>query len=98
MSVCATQTFQAITQGRFDCLVQKAGGWGVTISGIEGQTSKDGITVRWKFDPSNQTLELQCLDSPFSSRVGLLTTRFTILLTVAPNDYNWRSNIDHQRP
>lgn len=41
MSACATQTFQPITQSRFDCLVQKAAASGIVITGIEGQTSKD---------------------------------------------------------
>ncbi len=75
MSACAVQTFQTVTQAHFDCLVQKASGWGIIISGIEGQSSKDGITVRWKFDPASQTLELQCLDSPFFLSCGLINNR-----------------------
>lgn len=75
MSACATQTFQAITQARFDCLVHQAVGLGIAISGMEGQASKDGITVRWKFDPASQTLELQCLDSPFFLSCGLINSR-----------------------
>ncbi len=73
MSACATQTFQGVTQARFDCLVQKASGWGITISSTEGQSSKDGITVRWKFDLASQTLELQCLDYPFLLSCGLIS-------------------------
>ena len=75
MSACAVQTFQAVTQAHFDCLVQKASGWGIIVSGIEGQSSKDGITVRWKFDAASQTLELQCLDSPFFLSCGLINNR-----------------------
>ena len=64
MSACATQTFENLTQARFDCLVQKAASSGIVISGNEGQASKEGITLRWKFDPASQTLELQCMNEP----------------------------------
>jgi hypothetical protein len=65
MGACATQTFQDFSQSRFDCVIQKAQGLGVVMSGNEGQATKDGITIRWKFDPANKTLDLQCLDAPF---------------------------------
>lgn len=70
MSSCATQTFSNLTQARFDCLVQKAASSGIVISGNEGQASKDGITLRWKFDPAQQTLDLQCMSAPFFLSCG----------------------------
>ena len=65
MAGCASQTFSGITQARFDCLVQKAQAAGIAIAGNVGEASKDGVTVRWQFDPANQALELQCTASPF---------------------------------
>jgi hypothetical protein len=65
MPNCATQTFTGITQSRFDCLVQKATASGISLAGNAGEASKDGVTIRWLFDPVAQTLELQCVSAPF---------------------------------
>lgn len=59
---CATQVFAGITPERFNCLVQKAAAAGIAISGNAGQATKSGITIRWKFDPAAQTLEVQCMN------------------------------------
>jgi hypothetical protein len=65
MSACATQGFDNVSQSVFNCLVQMAGSYGITISGNSGEASKDGFTVRWDYDPTAQTLQLQCTDSPW---------------------------------
>jgi hypothetical protein len=68
--MCATQVFQNITQARFNCLVNKAAGLGIVIDTNEGQATKDSVTLRWKFDPTANTLELQCLSAPFFLSCG----------------------------
>jgi hypothetical protein len=65
MGSCATQTFAGVSPAQFTCLIQKASSSGITISGDEGQATRDGITVRWKFAPATGILELQCTDAPF---------------------------------
>jgi hypothetical protein len=72
MAGCATQQFSGVSQGHFDCLVKKAEAFGISISGNVGEASKDGITVRWQFDPAGQTLELQCTGSPFFLSCGTI--------------------------
>jgi hypothetical protein len=84
MSACATQTFQNLTQARFNCLVQKAASSGIVISGNEGQASKEGITLRWKFDPTNQTLELQCMNEPFFFSCGDINGKIHDLVDSCP--------------
>ena len=69
---CATQLFSGITQARFDCLVQKAQAAGIAIAGDVGVANKDGITIRWQFDPVGETLEMQCTDSPFFLSCGTI--------------------------
>jgi hypothetical protein len=69
---CANQTFENFTQARFNCLVQKAATSGIKIDQNEGQLSQDGITVRWKFDPDEHTLDIQCLDAPFFLSCGTI--------------------------
>jgi hypothetical protein len=65
MSACATQVFNNVNASVWNCLVQKAAGYGITISGDSGEASKDGFTVRWDYDPNSGTLQLQCTDSPW---------------------------------
>jgi hypothetical protein len=65
MSSCATQTFSGITPARFQCLTQKAqAATGIKITGNSGEASKDGVEIRWLYDPAGQTLELQCTKAP----------------------------------
>ena len=47
----------------------------ITISGNQGQDSKNGVTISWAFDPVAQTLDLQCLDKPFILPCGTITGR-----------------------
>jgi hypothetical protein len=69
---CATQTFTGVSQARFNCLVQKAQGEGINITGNIGQVTSDGLTIRWSFNPVAQTLELQCMGKPFFLSCGIV--------------------------
>jgi hypothetical protein len=31
----------------------------------QGEITRDGVTIRWLFDPTRQILEIQCTDAPF---------------------------------
>jgi hypothetical protein len=84
MSSCATQTFTNITQSKFDCLVQKAAASDIIISGNQGEATKSGITIRWLFDPASQTLELQCLSSPFFISCGVINGKLNDLVSSCP--------------
>ena len=82
---CETQTFTGITQARFNCLVQKAAQTsGIAISGNTGSADKDGITIRWQFDPVAQTLELQCTESPFFVPCGTINAQIHNLVNGCP--------------
>ena len=72
MPTCDPQSFTGITQARFDCLKQKAAAAGIVINGDSGQANRDGIIIRWQFDPGAQTLQLQCLDHPFFLNCALV--------------------------
>ncbi|HEY1755319.1 MAG TPA: hypothetical protein VGG72_07975 [Bryobacteraceae bacterium] len=84
MSSCETQTFTGITQSRFDCLTQAAQGTGVTITGNAGEASKDGITIRWQYDPAGQVLELQCMKSPSPFLCGIINGKLQDLVNGCP--------------
>jgi len=65
MADCETQTFRGITQAGFDSLILRAQSAGFTITGNTGVAGKYGVTVRWRYDPAGEILELQCTDLPF---------------------------------
>ncbi len=84
MAACATQTFTGITQARFNCLVQKAQASGITINGNVGVATHAGITIRWQFDPTANTLELQCMAHPLLATCGLVNGRIHDLIDACP--------------
>jgi hypothetical protein len=65
MSACAMLTYNNVTPAAWQCGVQLAAGYGVTITTDQGKASASGFTIAWNYNPSAQTLSLQCTDSPF---------------------------------
>jgi hypothetical protein len=39
--------------------------YGMTIDSERGEASKRGFTLAWAYDPSGQTLQIQCSKKPF---------------------------------
>ncbi|HEX4718639.1 MAG TPA: hypothetical protein VH300_08935 [Thermoleophilaceae bacterium] len=39
--------------------------YGIEIDADRGEASKRGFTLKWAYEPAEQTLQLQCLDKPF---------------------------------
>ena len=62
---CAKQTFTGVSQDQFDCLAKQAVANGLPISGNGGEATKSGFTISWKYDPTSQILEIECLSAPF---------------------------------
>jgi hypothetical protein len=77
---CESQTFTGISQSRFDCLTQAAQNNGVAIAGNAGEASKDGIIIRWQYDPAGQVLELQCTGSPAFIPCALINARIQAMV------------------
>jgi hypothetical protein len=44
MSACSAQVFSNVTPAVWNCLVQKAAGYNITITTPNGQQTKDGFT------------------------------------------------------
>lgn len=74
MGSCAAQVFSGVTQGQFDCLLQKASASGIAIAGNTGSANKDGITIAWNYDPDTQTLSIQCTSKPFFPTCGMINS------------------------
>jgi hypothetical protein len=64
MSACAKQTFNNVSPAAWQCVKQAAAEYGVN-GADSGQQTVSGFTVAWNYSAATQTLEIQCLDSPF---------------------------------
>jgi hypothetical protein len=64
MSACAMLTFNNISTDTWRCIQEAASQYGITGSD-SGQQTVNGFTVAWSFVAATQTLQIQCLDSPF---------------------------------
>lgn len=65
MSACAVQTFSNITQDTMNCLEEAARAQGYPVTGNSGSITDEGFTIAWNYNPSNETLQIQCTDSPW---------------------------------
>lgn len=65
MSACALQIFSNVTQNTLNCLEAAARSQGYDISGNSGSYTQDGFTIAWNYNSSNETLQIQCTDSPW---------------------------------
>jgi hypothetical protein len=53
--------------------------YGMHIEAEHGEESKSGFTLSWTYDPSAQTLEIQCREKPFLIPCGVVNNRINAL-------------------
>jgi hypothetical protein len=75
MSACAMLSYNNVTAAAFDCCKAAAAKYGVTINSNSGSGTKDGFTVAWNYNPSLQTLSIQCTDSPWWAPCSMINGR-----------------------
>jgi hypothetical protein len=49
--------------------------YGMTIDSDRGEASKRGFTLTWTYDPTGQTLQIQCTAKPFFVSCGTVNDR-----------------------
>ena len=49
--------------------------YGIRIESDSGEASKKGFTLKWTYNPSEQTLQIQCSDKPFLVPCGVVNDR-----------------------
>lgn len=74
MAGCSAVSFKNVSASAFDCLVKKAAKYGVTIGSDSGSASSNGFTVRWNYNRSASSLEIQCTDKPFWAPCGTINS------------------------
>lgn len=58
-------TFRGITRAVFARLRKMATQNGIPITHPAGEAVKDGIRIRWNYDPDREQLEVECIKTPF---------------------------------
>jgi hypothetical protein len=59
------QTFRGITSRIFRRLCKKASRMGIRAGGLAGNADKDGIRLRWNYDPDREQFDVECVGAPF---------------------------------
>jgi hypothetical protein len=49
--------------------------YGIAIDADRGEASERGFTLRWSYDASAQTLQVQCTKKPFVVPCGMVNSR-----------------------
>ncbi len=64
MSGNVRETFRGITRAIFARLRKKASKLGIHVVSPKGEAMKDGVVIRWNYDPGAELLEVEC-HAPF---------------------------------
>jgi hypothetical protein len=82
MSACAPLVFNNVDAPKFDCVSKAvAAQVGIPISGNAGTQSKSGYTVRWNYNPTQLSLTIQCMDSPFGVPCTMINSKISNLVS-----------------
>lgn len=60
MSGNGWETFGGITRAIFARLRKRASRVGIHVVSPKGEAVKDGVVIRWKYDPGAELLEVEC--------------------------------------
>jgi hypothetical protein len=48
--------------------------YGIRIDSDRGEASKRGFTLKWAYEPADETLQIQCLEKPFLTPCGVINS------------------------
>jgi hypothetical protein len=70
---CDPLNYSGVDAGKWESARQTISSeYGMNIGSEAGEESKSGFKLRWSYDPSAQTLEIQCIDKPFLIPCGVV--------------------------
>jgi len=80
MSTCPAIRLQGITQEKYATLVSTAQSQGLALTGQTGNTSFQGMDFFWEYDPSAETLSIQCTGKPIFVPCSMIESRIRSLM------------------
>ena len=57
--------FRGITRAVFARLRKRAAKNGMSVRQPQGEAVRDGVKIRWEYDPAAEVLEVECVHAPF---------------------------------
>ncbi|HEY7406338.1 MAG TPA: hypothetical protein VIB39_22620 [Candidatus Angelobacter sp.] len=80
-SACQQQTFNGVTQSRWDCIKQTIKtATRVEVTTDSGSASQSGFTFQWNFNAGAQTLTIQCMEKPAFFPCQSIEARITAIV------------------
>jgi hypothetical protein len=73
---CDPLNYSGVDSSKWDCakeVVQSE--YGMAIGSDQGEMTERGFTLKWSYDPSAQTLQIQCTKKPFVVPCGMVNSR-----------------------
>jgi hypothetical protein len=86
MSECQEQGFSGVTSEHIGMFLEKAKEFG--IPGLEnvgttGQATHMGVTIKWAYDESANSLSVQCTESPFLLPCAMINNKIAEMVNAA---------------
>jgi hypothetical protein len=73
---CEAQDFGAVAADKWTCIKNEVHDqYGFTIDTDNGTASQDGFTFTWNYNSGEQTLKVQCSNSPFWAPCAVINNR-----------------------
>lgn len=57
--------FYGITQPVFSKIGRRAARYGIGVRSRAGEADRDGVKIRWSYDPGAEVLQVECVRAPF---------------------------------
>jgi len=80
MASCEELVFTAVNRPHFDRIVNQAQSAGIPINGDMGEAGRNGFTVKWAFAEHDNTLRIQCVDSPMLVPCTVISAKLVSLV------------------
>ena len=77
---CDPLRYSGVDASKWACAKDTIGReYGISVESESGEQSKSGFKLAWTYDPSAQTLEIQCRGKPFVVPCGVVNGRIAAL-------------------
>jgi hypothetical protein len=80
MSACPPITFSDVTEEKYQSLVATAQAQGLSLVGVKGDTSYQGLDFTWHYDAATQTLTIHCTGKPIFVPCSMIESRIRGLI------------------
>ena len=77
MSSVSRLSFRGITRAVFARLRRKAAKHGIPVRHPRGEAVRNGVVIQWNYDPTAETLEVECVRTPFWIAPDTINTKLT---------------------